>query len=239
MHHGGRVLVLNPNSSGAVTDVIRNATEELGLPGVRFTVDQLDEAPPVLETEKDDLEVTPLVIDYVSRRRHEFDAFIIACHGDPGLAASRKLSPHVFGIGETSLLVACAYAERFGLLTLGSGLVDVKRRQVERAGLGARCAAIEPTETGVLHGVRPEVDLEPYLRAGRAALNRGAEALVLGCAGMVNVCQALFEALHVPIIEPVVATCLVAATIPHPAGGGGVRGSAQRHTQGADWPVPA
>jgi allantoin racemase len=226
-----RVLVLNPNSSRSVTDVIRQATEEAGLTRVRFEVDQLDEGPPVLETEEDDIKVTPLVVDYVSRRRDEFDAFVIACHGDPGVAACREFSPHVFGIGETSFLVACASAERFGVLTLGSGLVDVKWRQVERAGLRSRCVAVEPTETGVLHGVEADLDLEPYLRAGRTALDRGAQALVLGCAGMVNVCRALQEALHVPIIEPVMATCLVAANIPASgagaaaAGPGGVRRS--------------
>ncbi len=110
------------------------------------------------------------------------------------------------------MLVACAYAGVFGLITLGSGLVEAKRRQVERAGLSARCVAIEPTGTGVLDGVGAAIDLEPYLRAGRAALERGAEALVLGCAGMVNVCDGLSEALNVPVIEPVASTCLVAAS---------------------------
>lgn len=207
-----RILVLNPNSSAAVTDVIHVAVERLGLLTVEFTVDQLDAAPPAIETDEDERVVVPLVEDYVRRRAGEFDGFVIACHGDPGVGLARHHARTVLGIGETSMLVACAYADRFGLLTLGAGLVPAKRRQVEQAGLAGRCVAIEPTGTGVLHGVAPDVDLTPYLRAGRTALAHGAQAMVLGCAGMVNVCGLLAVELRVPVIEPVAATCLVAAT---------------------------
>jgi allantoin racemase len=148
----------------------------------------------------------------VSRRAGEFDGFVIACHGDPGVGLARHHARTVFGIGETSMLVACAYADHFGLLTLGEGLVPAKRRQVEQAGLAGRCVAIEPTGTGVLHGVDPDVDMTPYVRAGQAALDQKAQALVLGCAGMVYVCGRLAAELRVPVIEPVAATCLVAAT---------------------------
>lgn len=84
--------------------------------------------------------------------------------------------------------------------------VQRKWRQVERCGLRSRCVAIEPSHSGVLYGVSTEApDLTPYLEAGRTAIARGADVLVLGCAGMVHVATVVERELGVPVIEPVSA----------------------------------
>lgn len=214
-----RLLVLNPNSSRVVTDAVRRAVDSLEH-GVRFTVDQLDRAPAQIAGPADHATVAPLVLDRLTAEDGHHDAVIIACHGDPALADVRRRSGHpVFGIGETSLHAAASAAGRFGVLTLGSALVDRKWQQVRAAGLGEHCAAVEPTGTSVVHGLAPEPDLAPYRAAAERALAAGARALVLGCAGMVTLVDPLAAEFGVPVIEPVTTTCsLAAAVVRRPAG---------------------
>jgi allantoin racemase len=129
------------------------------------------------------------------------------CHGDPGVdEAQRAITKLVYGIGAASFRAAAARGGRFGVITLGRGLVDAKWRQLIRCGLEGRCAAVEPTNTGVLHGVGTgSPDPAPYLDAGRRAISRGASVLVLGCAGMAPTAQTVQRELGVPVIEPVAA----------------------------------
>ena len=118
----------------------------------------------------------------------------------------------VFGIGESSMLTAAAASRQFGVLTLGPEVVPRKWRQIRAMSIGDRCVAVEPTGTGVLHALKQDVDIEPYLRAARLAISKNARTLVLGCAGMVAVWERLSDMLEVPVVEPIVATCLLAAS---------------------------
>jgi allantoin racemase len=215
-HEAGqpRVLVLNPNSSEVVTRTIRGAVAGAEGTGVVFEVEQLDDGPLVIESEADHEFVAPLVLDFLAERAAWYDGMVVACHGDPAVAElRRRQSGMVLGIGEVSMFAAAALAEKFGILSLGEALVARKWRQVRNAGLEQRCAAVEATGTGVLDGVARDVDLTPYLSAGRRAVAAGAGALVLGCAGMVQLRDALATVLQVPVVEPVTTTCLLAASV--------------------------
>jgi len=183
--------------------------------GVTFEVQQLDDGPFVIESEAEHEFVAPLVRDFLSAHADVYQGIIVACHGDPAVAEFRRGRPScmVLGIGEVSLFAAAALGDRFGVLSLGEGLVARKWRQVRDAGLDQRCAAVEATGTGVLDGVAPDVSVAPYVAAGRRAIGAGADSLVLGCAGMVQLRDALATALGVPVIEPVTTTCMLAASV--------------------------
>jgi allantoin racemase len=201
-----KLLILNPNSSPQVTTAIAEAALACLDPS-GYEVQQIDEGPPVIEDEAAALLAADLVSERLRAQRASFDAFVVACHGDPGVtAAQQETGKPVTGIGAASFRAAAARGEYFGVITLGPELVEHKWRQVARCGLEARCAAIEPTHTGVLHGVGAQAsDLTPYLEAGRRAIGLGADVLVLGCAGMVRVAEAVERELGVPVVEPVAA----------------------------------
>lgn len=109
--------------------------------------------------------------------------------------------------------LAASTVERFAVLTLSEDTAVRKRRVVERLGLSSACAAIVPTGRGALDGLRPEVDLKPYLVAVEASVRQGAQAVVLGCAGMQALRGRLQEHAGVPVIDPVTATLLAASTL--------------------------
>lgn len=211
------ILVLNPNSSTVVTEALRGALCRIDGSGARFIIDQLDDAPAEINSPADHEAVAPQVLQYLNGAGHGHAAVVLACHGDPAIRDARARSHcPVLGIGETSMHAAAAAADRFAVLTLGTALVDRKWAQARAAGLADRCAAIEPTETSVLHGLSEDPDLTPYRAAADRALDAGAGALVLGCAGMVTLADRLSEEYDVPVIEPVAVTCALAAAISLP-----------------------
>jgi len=171
------VLLLNPNSSASVTEAVAAVVDACGDIPLDIHVDQIDNGPEAIESPEDHATVIPLILQRI--RNTTADIVIIACHGDPGVSEARRIGgPRIIGIGEASMLAACALGGRFGIITLGSGLVDRKWSQVARYGLGDRCAGVSPSGTGVLHGLAEEPDIEPYLQAGRSLMNSGASSVI-------------------------------------------------------------
>jgi Asp/Glu/hydantoin racemase len=199
------LLILNPNSSPPVTEAIAQVAAALLAPG-SFAVEQIDAGPAAIEDEETALRAAKLVCARLRSRRSQYDSFVVACHGDPGVKeAARITEKRVCGIGDASFRAAAARGD-FGVITLGPHLVERKWRQVARCGLVSHCVAIEPTHTGVLDCLtaqRPA--LGPYLDAGRRAIERGASVLVLGCAGMAPAARTLERELGVAVVEPVEA----------------------------------
>lgn len=201
-----RLLILNPNSSLPVTEAIAHVAAAC-LPAGSFAVDQVDAGPAVIEDEETALRAAELVREHLRSRRFHYESFVVACHGDPGVTEAAQITgKRVCGIGVASFRAAAARGGSFGVITLGSELVERKWRQVAGCGLSSHCVAIEPTRTGVLDYVtarRP--DLTPYLDASRRAIERGARVVVLGCAGMAPAARALERELGVAVVEPVEA----------------------------------
>ena len=122
-----RILVINPNSSLAVTKAIDAAVQPLRIEGgPEVVVDYLREGPSGIATQRDADSVVMPLVQWVSR--DSADAFVIACFSDPGLQAAREaagLRP-VMGIAEWGLLRALTLGESFGIVALS---VDSVRRQ--------------------------------------------------------------------------------------------------------------
>lgn len=209
-----RVLVLNPNSSRRVTGGLTEAADGWARPGIRFDVAQIDAAPEAITSPADHARVAPLVVDELTAREGDFDAAVVACHGDPGVTAARlEVTAPVIGIGAASLHAAAAAAPRFGILALSTRLVDSKWWQVDQAGLRRQCAGIWPVDTSVEHGLDPNMNLVPYVAAGRQARAAGAHLLVLGCAGMGPVATRLATQLAIPVLDATAAAAALAAQL--------------------------
>ena len=55
-------------------------------------------------------------IETVAMYKDEYDAFVIACYGDPAVAACREITDKpVIGIGEASMHMACFLGHQFSI----------------------------------------------------------------------------------------------------------------------------
>jgi len=139
-----------------------------------------------------------------------FDAMIIGCFGDPGLAPARELVDiPVIGPGQASALAAVQVGQRFAIITVVDEVVPAIRRQMRSYGLEGLVSDIRAVDVPVLE-LRERADevLGTLELEAHAALQTGADTLILGCMtmGFLDVARALQDRIGVPVINPVLAS---------------------------------
>ncbi len=198
-----RILVVNPNSSRAVTAAIDAAVAPLRMAGgPEIAVACLPDGPPGIATQRDaDAAVGPLC---TLVERDPSDAFVLACFSDPGLHAVREAAGGrpVMGIAEWGLLRALTLGETFGIVALSVGSVARQARAVRQMGLAARYAGSWPVDASAAETAGEAVRARLVEAGRRLAAERGADVLVLGCAGMAGHRRAVEDAVGRPVVEP-------------------------------------
>jgi allantoin racemase len=199
-----RILVMNPNSSEAVTAAIDAAMAPLRVQGgPAIEVDRLRSGPPSIGTQQDADGVVMKLVEWAARE--DADAFVLACFSDPGLQSVREAAGGrpVFGIAECGILRALTLGERFGIIALSANSVRRQQRYVRQMGVVERYAGSAPVDAtaGETAG---EAMRDRLAEAGRRLVTeRGADVVVLGCAGMAGHRRALEEMIGRPVVEPV------------------------------------
>ena len=203
------IIVVNPNSSQAVTDGMDLALEGLRRPaGPVIRCVTLTEGPPGIETEAQVRQVVAPLVALVARLDGEASAFVDACFSDPGLPELRRATHKpVFGIAETAYRRAAANGGRFGVISILEASVARHRRAIEDLGLEKSLAGDRSLGLGVTAlGDDHEATFARLVQVGRQLRDRdGADAIVLGCAGMAPHRERLESVLGVPVVDPVQA----------------------------------
>ena len=198
-----RLLMLNANSSQSVTEGMESELAvKAALLNIVIDYDQIAAAPEAIESSEDVTLAHMLVTKHV--QSCNYDAYVIACFCDPGVAELRALGyQNVFGIAESAMHVAANIGSKFGILSILDVSVERHIKQVERAGLSNMLAADLALNLGVLDledkGLaRPRIE-----KVGRKFVKEcGATSIILGCAGMGIHRLWLQELLGVPVIDP-------------------------------------
>ena len=211
MRRRARILVINPNSNQAVTDGLAEALAPLEFQnGPEIVCRTLEEGPYGIESQADVDGVAMPLARMIARE--EADAYVIACYSDPGLHVCREatLKP-VFGIAECGVLTALARADRFGVIAIKAKSIRRHLRYLRQMGLMDRLAGERPLEMSVAETASGEGALVRMIQVGGQlrALD-GAEALVLGCAGMARHRRTLEDELGIPVIDPTQAAVAMA-----------------------------
>ncbi len=205
-----KILIVNPNSSQEMTTSIRQEMERIRRADTKVTVVRVGEAPPSISSVSDEVLAAPGVVRHVHRAAAEgCDAAIIACFSDPGLAASREAAGiPVLGIQETTLHVVASLGRKFTVLTPLAHRVSNRVRDVELLGLTRFLASVRALELSVAEtDGDPRRTKERIVQVSRRAIAEdGAEAIVLGCAGMVGYSEELEGKLGIPVLDPTTVT---------------------------------
>lgn len=210
-----RVCLLNPNSTEAMTDEMVAAARAVASPGTEIEGVTASEAPATIEGYRDEAIAAAAVAAIVEGSGERFDAFVIACFGDPGLHAAREsFAGPVVGIAEASFMLAVALGHRFAILTNTAPDIPEMEELVRRHGFAERFSGVEAAALGVAEAdADREAAFPAYEAAGRAAIARGAEVLCLGCGPMLGLRERLEESLGAPVIEPAPAGIAIAEAL--------------------------
>src|ERR671926_537537 len=145
------ILVINPNSTEAMTRVIDEACEPLrmaGGPAIESAT--LKEGPPGIETQQHVDGLVPPLVAFVRKNEPRYAAFVIACYSDPGLHSVREVTKKpVLGIAECGILTALTLGHRFGVIAILQQSIARHLRYMGALGVMDRLAAELPVGLGI------------------------------------------------------------------------------------------
>lgn len=203
-----RALVINPNTSPQMTEEIRTTAQRIFRAPWSVDVEMAPAGPESLESWTDYYLAAVSVLPLVANVRA--DGVVLACFGDPGLFVLKESVPlPVVGIAEASMSLALLLGDRFGILAGMRRAVALMDSMVRTYGLNERYAGTQSLDMRVLDFEKDRARTLDVLTAAAETLRaRGAEVLLLGCAGLTGFMQALQERAGMAVIDPVAAGCL-------------------------------
>jgi Asp/Glu/hydantoin racemase len=207
------VIVINPNSTVAVTTAMDEGLAPLRMSGGPvIECVTLAEGPPGIESQSDADGVIAPLCRTIRARDNDAAAFVVACFSDPGLHSARDATRKpVLGIAECGILAALTLGQRFGVLAILAKSVPRHLRYIGAMGLTGRLAGDLPIGLGVTELAQEGVTLKRLIETGaRLRDDKGADVLVLGCAGMARYRGRLQSALGIPVVEPTQAAVTIA-----------------------------
>ncbi|HZE91592.1 MAG TPA: aspartate/glutamate racemase family protein [Rhizobacter sp.] len=212
-----KIRVINPNTTAAITAKIGAAAKDVAAAGTVIDAVQPSFGAPSIEGHHDDVWAAAGVAEQVRLGELQgADAYVIACFGDPGLHSARELARGpVIGIAEAAFHAASLLATGFSVVTTLSRTCVIAEHLVLQYGFERRCRGIHGTDIAVLELEDPAGDA--YRRilvcAQQALLRDRSSAIVLGCAGMADLCRRLQDELGVPVVDGVAAAVKMAEAL--------------------------
>ncbi len=208
-----RILVINPNSTEAVTRGIDEACQPLRLqggPGIDSVT--LKEGPPGVETQQHVDGVVAPLINLVRAKEKDYDAFVIACYSDPGLHSIREVTKKpVLGISECGILTALTLGQKFGVIAILKESIARHLRYVGALGVSERMAGELPVGLPVTELSDEKKTFGRMVEVGIALRDtHGADVVVMGCAGMARYRKPLQDEIRIPVVEPTQAAVAMA-----------------------------
>lgn len=200
-----RILIVNPNTTASMTATIGAAARDVAAAGTEIVAVTSSMGPASIEGFYDEAFAAPGLIQALMNTP-DADAGIIACFDDTGLDAARSAVRFpVVGICEAALVTAGQLAKRIAVVTTLPRSIVPLEELVRRYGFAER-AQVSACNVAVLDLERPGSGAAARLDAEIAlALDKGAEAIVLGCAGMADLARELSVKFDVPVIDGVAA----------------------------------
>lgn len=212
-----RIKIINPNTTQSMTDKIGACARAVARPGTEIIAVSPAMGPASIESHYDEaLAVPGLLQEIAAGERAGVDAYVIACFGDPGLKAARELARGpVIGIAEAAMHMASMVGTRFSVVTTLARTIGQAEQLAETYGMARFCARVRACEIAVLALEEPgSLARERIVDECRRALDEdGSDAIVLGCAGMADLCAHISGVLGVPVIDGVAAATQLAESL--------------------------
>lgn len=211
-----RIRVINPNTTDSMTATIGKAARAVAGPGTLIEAVTSSMGPASIESHYDEaLSVPGILASIAHGETQTVDGYVIACFGDPGLDAARELARGpVVGIAEAAMHAASFLGRGFSVVTTLGRTTGRARDLAEHYGMSRFCLGVHACEIPVL-----DLETDPGAQAAitqvcREALERdNSDAIVLGCAGMADLCAAISGRIGVPVVDGVAAATVLVQSL--------------------------
>ncbi|MBR1087059.1 Asp/Glu/hydantoin racemase [Bradyrhizobium manausense] len=203
-----KLLLLNPNTSAAVTDLMTGVGLRAAAPGTEIVPCTARRGVPYISTRTEAQIGGAIALELLAEQQGKVDAAIIAAFGDPGLFAAREtFDIPVIGLAEAAMLTACMAGRRFAIVTFAQALGPWYEECVRDHGLRERCAGIRTLETPFQAISEVGTEKEDVLveLARRAVVEDEADVLIFAGAPLSGLAERVAERIPVPVVDQVVA----------------------------------
>lgn len=201
-----RLVVVNPNTTASMTETIRVAAVAVAAPGTEIVAVTPTMGPASIESHYDEALAVPGILDAIARE--PADGYVVACFGDPGLDAARELAAGpVVGIAEAAMRTAAYLGRGYSVVTTLARTAGRAWDLAGRYGAPHACRNVRACDIPVLEVENPHSDARRVIteECRRAVAEDGCDAIVLGCAGMADLCAHISAAVGVPVVDGVAA----------------------------------
>jgi len=204
-----KLLLVNPNTTASITEKAGAAARLVAASGTEIIAVNPEYGPVSIEGYYDEVFSIPGLLEEIRKGEASgCQGTVIACFDDTGLDAARCLaSGPVVGICEAAMHTASLLANGFSVVTTLGRSVPALEELAVKYGMSHHCRRVRAAEVPVLELENPNSDATKLIRVEiRKALEEDrSEAIVLGCAGMVDLAQNLSEEFLIPVIDGVSA----------------------------------
>ena len=211
-----KIKTIMCNSSKEFYDAHAGRRLTMSTDEVQLVVVNIPHGPDSMESAYDEAIAAPYILQQVVSAESEgCDAVVIDCAADPALRAAREISElPVVSAGEASYHAAMMVAGKFSVITVLPTTANEISDHLKMYGFSSRVASVRSANVPVL-ALEDEQEAEEHLyAAARKAIDEdGAQAIVLGCTGMMAMRDSLEKRLGVPVIEPYLAAIQFAASL--------------------------
>ena len=210
-----RILVLNPNTTQSVTDLLHAAGERAASPGTELVPATAPRGVPYIATRAEAQIGGAITLEMLAEMHSSVDAAVIAAFGDPGLLGARELFDiPVVGMAEAAMLTACMLGRRFAIVTFARALGPWYQECVEMHGLQGRCAGVRTLDGAFrsISEVQEEKEALLVELANRAVDEDGADAVILSGAPLAGLAAKVKSRISVPVVDPIAAAVRQAET---------------------------
>ncbi|TFZ05187.1 Asp/Glu/hydantoin racemase [Ramlibacter henchirensis] len=223
-----RVLLINPNISDSVSDLIRAEAQRSASPGTQVEVLTARFGVAYIETRFEALIGAYAAAQLAAEHCARADAIVVAAFGDPGLGGLREVMPvPVTGMTEAALASAHLLGHRISIIAISQRIQAWYREVVEACGFGPRLASIRALDRPIsaIGGVQQEHAQALKALAERAVAEDGAEVIILAGAPLAGLARSLHGQLPVPVVDGVSSAVRHAETLAALKPGRALRGS--------------
>jgi allantoin racemase len=211
-----KLLLINPNISDSVSDLIRAEARRSAAPGTEIEVLTAPFGVAYIETRFEALIGAYAAAQLAAEHHARCDAVVVAAFGDPGLAALREVLPvPVTGLTEAALASAIQLGTRFSIVAISQRIRAWYRETVQTCGLEARLASIRGLDRPLADiGSVQDDQSERLLRLAEQCVDEdGADVIVLAGAPLAGLARGLGGRIPVPVVDGVSSAVRHAETL--------------------------
>ncbi len=211
-----RILMLNPNTTAAVTERLAMVGARVASPGTEIVPLTATRGVPFIATRAEAQIGGAIALEMLAEHHQTVDVAIIAAFGDPGLLGARELFDiPVVGIAEAAMLAACMLGRRFAIVTFATALGPWYQDCVDMHGLSGRCAGIRMLDGTfrTMTDVQDEKEALLVDLALRTLDETDADTLIFGGAPLAGLAEKVRERIPVPVVDQVQAAVKLAETL--------------------------